>query len=38
VASFPEQADNVEHLLQVVEAELARAQSSGQNCVAVRGE
>jgi diguanylate cyclase (GGDEF)-like protein len=38
VASFPEQADSVADLLQVVEAELARAQASGQNRVAVRGE
>lgn len=38
VASFPEQADSVAELLQNVEAELARAQSNGQNCVAVRGK
>jgi diguanylate cyclase (GGDEF)-like protein len=38
VASFPEQADSVAELLQIVEAELARAQSNGRNCVAVRGQ
>lgn len=38
VASFPEQADCVVDLLQVVEAELQRARTSGQNCVAVRGQ
>lgn len=38
VASFPEQADNVAELLEIVESELARAKSKGQNCVAVRGE
>lgn len=38
VASFPEQADSVADLLQIVEVELARARANGQNCVAVRGE
>jgi diguanylate cyclase (GGDEF)-like protein len=37
VASFPEQADNVADLLRIVEAELQRAKTIGQNCVAVRG-